>query len=100
MNHKAPPRLPSGAGPPSLPHLRSRNVDERVDGATDFQSTPRLHQILTMTIKDNIWLTEMAEFAAGMAKTAGFPPPFCRLSSDFRSAEQLEHALLRLVGEC
>ncbi|MGA2996964.1 hypothetical protein, partial [Bradyrhizobium sp.] len=32
-------------------------------------------------------------------KTAGFPPPFGLLLLDLRSAEQLEHALLRLVGE-
>jgi hypothetical protein len=52
----------------------SQKRDERVDCTMEFARTLRIHETLTIIIKDNIWLTKTARaLIRAKRKRRGFP---------------------------
>jgi hypothetical protein len=76
MNLKERPRPTRRSQLLSMAASLSQKCNELFDPAADFARSLRIHQTLTMIVKDNDWLTKRRHVSTNQTKTAGFPPPF------------------------
>jgi hypothetical protein len=74
MNHELRPRLANGPEPVAMTASRLLKRDERVDCTMEFVRALRIHQTLTIIIKDNIWLTKTAALSCAPNKNGGVSP--------------------------
>jgi hypothetical protein len=77
MNHEQRPRLANGPEPLAMSASLPRKRDQRIDCTMEFARTHRIHETLTIIIKDNIWLTKTAALCrVPNEKRRGFPRRF------------------------